>query len=459
MRRQLLHAFERLRAEDEPWLDECFVAPTIFEQIMDDNSVLISGEVGAGKTALYEMLKRSQITPEGCPARLFVEWRLTTPTRAAENPTATVAQQVEQLYDLIAVQLATFLAEYPDTFQTASPWAQQRIGWFIHTFLHEAPHIRLGRLLDQPLPGVAILRSLLSTKPVEILFAGAPPEQALNELIMALEPLGLLGIWVLLDDVERLMPVDQHLMIERLLHLLGTQVLFERSALAFKLFVPAHIVGDLSRASSVERDRIGRLDIRWTVGRLTKVVERRLQLVTGDSQFTLVQLCDSPHLLPWLEKAGGLSPRHWLDQVQPLVRHYLEEELSTPISEKTWRKLRAAHPPRFRLYRERQRVVVGGREIELNELPVRALDMLEYLYTRPNEVVPKPELYYRGYMQADSVPRAVGDQDYKGRKEYEGVIDTNLYRLRKAIEPLPEDKEPVLLQTLRGHGIRLQVRW
>jgi hypothetical protein len=34
-------AFERLRAEDEPWLEACFVPPPDLAQIMGDRSVVV----------------------------------------------------------------------------------------------------------------------------------------------------------------------------------------------------------------------------------------------------------------------------------------------------------------------------------------------------------------------------------------------------------------------------------
>jgi DNA-binding response OmpR family regulator len=83
--------------------------------------------------------------------------------------------------------------------------------------------------------------------------------------------------------------------------------------------------------------------------------------------------------------------------------------------------------------------------------------MLRYLCRRGGEVVTKAELYYLAYRGLDYVPRSPTDEGFEGRKEYEGVVDTNLWRLRKAIEPDPSD--PVLVITRRGHGVELRVRW
>jgi len=65
--------------------------------------------------------------------------------------------------------------------------------------------------------------------------------------------------------------------------------------------------------------------------------------------------------------------------------------------------------------------------------------------------------YIFGYIEAwIGYPRPA-DPDYEPPKRYLGLIDTNLWRLRKAIEPDP--KNPILLITRRGLGVTLQVRW
>jgi len=170
----------------------------------------------------------------------------------------------------------------------------------------------------------------------------------------------------------------------------------------------------------------------------------------------LEQLCTAPGLLEWLEKVGGESPREWLDQIAILAEYYARHPDASPIDEKMWRKLRLRHPPRFYLDEKRCQAIVGGRRINLEELPEKAYEILRYLYQRSGEVVSKGELYFRVYRGLDRVPRPA-DPDYEAPKDYASLIDTNIWRLRKAIEPDP--KNPVLLITRRGFGVTLRVRW
>ena len=144
-------------------------------------------------------------------------------------------------------------------------------------------------------------------------------------------------------------------------------------------------------------------------------------------------------------------------RIAALARWYLGQPEPQPVDETTWKQLRSEHPPRLYLDDAGRKVIVGGREVGLENLPVKAYDMLRYLYQRGGEVITKAELYFLAYRGLDSVPRSPSDEHYEGRKQYEGLVDTNIYRLRKAIEPDPS--RPVLLVTKRGHGVVLQVRW
>jgi len=145
-----------------------------------------------------------------------------------------------------------------------------------------------------------------------------------------------------------------------------------------------------------------------------------------------------------------------LDQIQPLVKYYAEHQLTRPIKEEDWKELRSEHPPYFWMEENAHEVKVGGRVIPLNDVPPKAYDMLRYLYQHSGQVVSKEELYYLVYLEMSSIPRSSGDAGYESPNIYAGLVDTSIYRLRQAIEPNPA--EPILLRTVRGHGITLVSR-
>ena len=79
-----LATFDALRAEDEPWLADCFVPPSDFSIIAGARSVIVYGEEGSGKTALYQMLLRYLRPAQRPPERLVVEWQ--SPRFAPDTP-------------------------------------------------------------------------------------------------------------------------------------------------------------------------------------------------------------------------------------------------------------------------------------------------------------------------------------------------------------------------------------
>ncbi len=450
-------AFGSLRAEDEPWLSDCFLPPAEFERVTGPQSIIVFGEPGSGKTALYRELHSLSRRADGKPMRLLVEWRPVPLPPEAQPNLAWVKRRAMHVLDACAGALARHLARYPGDYTDAPEWAQVRLIWFIRRFTQGDPALRLGPLADGPAEGAPLIRRILTAPVRDVLYEDAAPDLAAAELVSALGALGLDGVWVMSDGLEGWAETDPERLTHSLRAFLSTLSLFERSELLYKLCVPAHLEPALSYAGGLARRRVDSVSLRWNTGSLRMLAERRLAFALGQERFALEQLCDAGEFPPWLEKVGGTSPREWLDQLAALVVHYLEQPNPRPIDEETWKQLRREHPPRLYLDDAGRKVIVGGREIGLENLPAKAYDMLRYLHRRAGQVVTKAELYFLAYRGLDRVPRSPADDHYEGRKEYEGLVDTNLWRLRQAIEPDPSN--PVLLITKRGHGVVLQVRW
>lgn len=449
-------AFEKLRAEDEPWLEQCFIEPPEFGQLLSDESIIVFGKDGYGKTALCRQLSRCMRDAHEKPTRLLVPWRPMISATGSSEGSGWVRRQAEQALDATALALAQHLAAYPDDFVSAALDTQESLTWFIHRCVLGRPHARLRPLVSPGARGSALLGQILDASPAGVLYADVGPELVIAELLGALRDIGIGGVWIMADDLEGMMGADEVGLVHALNGFLAALGLFEPGGLIFKMFVPSQLESALSRASGVIRRRVTAIQLTWNSARLRRLVEARLAFVMGRSNFTLETLCVDPHLLDWLETGGDTSPREWLDQVRPLVRHYLEHDMATPVDNKTWKALRLANPPRLQLDDESRCLVVGGRDISLDKLPGKAYEMLRYLYEKRG-IATKGELYYRVYLGKETIPRAPSDKDYKGPAEYENLIDNYVLRLRKAIEPIPS--EPVLLRTVRGHGVELAKRW
>lgn len=464
-----LAAFDTLRAEDEEWLLDCFVPPANFERMAGERSIIVFGDAGAGKTALCRALVQ-RVQGNGKPTRLIVEWQIAPAEVNTPSGWATLRDQIHRVFDACALALVNHLTQYSDDWSNAPLWAQTTIAWFIRTFTQGDPQTRLARwLTEENSSATAIVQEILRHSG-EVLQSSASPDYIVAELVKALKPLGLDGIWIVVDGLERWAITEEHLCAD-LVNFLSALMLFERANLVFKFFVPQHLESRLSIATGVQRRRLDSYRLQWDVSTLQTLVERRLTLATGIEGFTLSHLCATPApkktrskktpekrltLLEWLEAAGGTNPREWLDQVRPLVQYYLEHRLTKPIDESTWRELRHKHPPRLYFDDSKKQIIVGGRPIPLEQIPAQAYEMLRYLAKHSNQVVSKADLFFRWYVGLDRVPHE-GEKEFRKPIEYEGLIDTNLWRLRQALEPDPTD--PVLLVTLKGHGVKLNARW
>ncbi len=449
-------AFHFLRAEDEPWLPACFVPPPEFDRMAMPQSCVVFGDPGSGKTAIYRELFARNVCPDGKPMRLMAQWRPSPLPPAVSPDLAWVRRLMTEVLDACASALVHHLCRFPEDYTRAPSWAQARLIWFIRRYTLGQPEVRWEPLAEGSDPGASLIRQILSAPVPSILYDDASPETVMAELVSALRGLGLEGIWLMTDGLEGWAEMASDRLTESLRAFLSTLSLFGQSSPVYKLFLPAEMEPAISRAGGLSRRRIEGLRIRWDFSTLKSLLERRLAFAFGRETFPLEQLCNAPGLLGWLEKVGGTSPREWLDQVALLVEYYAMRPQSAPIEEETWKKLRREHPPRFYLDEEKQQVRIGGRLVNLEDLPAKAYEMLCYLYRHSGQVVTKAELYFRAYLGKDRVPRQA-DDDYEWPTRYVGLIDTNLWRLRQAIEPDPSD--PVLLITRRGHGVVLQVRW
>ncbi len=453
-----LVAFDSLRAEAEPWLPACFVPPQHFELMAGSRSVVVFGGTGAGKTALYRALLNRCQDADGRPVRLVAHWHPTPPETNGPADSTSVREQVGYVFDACAMALLHHWSQHPVGFFAAPQWAQDTLLWFVHGYGRGNLRVRLGRLLEDSKPeSIALLESLLEKSPPQILDPHTAPAQVAARLTEALARIGLSGIWVMTDGLEMWAEAEAKRLPETLAAFLSTLPLFERAQFAYKLLLPARLEPALLQAAALVRHRVDGYRLEWDTPTLQRLVERRLALACGRESFTLNDLCEDPALLKWLERAGGTSPREWLDQTRPLVAHYLTHRLDHPIDSETWKMLRRQYPPRVYLDVATRQVTVGGRQIEPSALPAKGYDILAYLYQRSGQIVSKDELYFRAYRGLERVPRSRADEAYEFPKDYEGVMDTNLWRLRQAIEPDPAD--PVLLQTLRGQGVRLESRW
>lgn len=438
-----LAVFGSLRAEEEPWLGECFVPPSEFEGMIEARSILVFGPPGSGKSAVCRMMAAWASPPGSPPSYLVVHWL---PTPSLWEPLTgfeSVPGQVAHVFDLCAMETLRFIAQHPERWTASPEWARWLLAWFVRRFLRGDPKIRAAELLEEA-PGREVVSSLLQTERSEDLLPPNDWRLVTAEFAKALQRLGLRGIWVMVDGLETWLAESGRLL-PAFVSLLSTLPLFEVEAFAYKVFAPEAFYGPLLRAEGVDRRRFTLYFLSWSEEELRKIAERRLAIALGKPKFSLQALCAAPRFLDWLRRIGGESPRAWLESLRPLVALYLET--GRPVPATRWERVRNQVVPRILIDETNRVVIVGGRKIPMEEIPSGALRILRYLYQNADRVVPWEELYYKGYQQ----------KEYEEPGDYEKTLYSRLSDLRKIIEPDP--RHPVCIETVRDEGVRLRKAW
>jgi hypothetical protein len=451
-----MEAVASLRAEEEHWLAHCFVYPDEFSLMGGLRSVAVFGKPGSGKSAVCRILLEEAGAFSSEPRYLIVRWQPMPAALEAMTGFQSVPGQIAHLFDSCAYTLLEHLVTAPARWHKAPSWARRFLVWFIQHFLVGDRGIRIGPLEERVgRDGKRVLSGVLQEEGNSLM----PTDQWSligRELSKTVQRLGWEGIWVVVDGIEPWVETQPQRAEAALTALFASLPLFQETSLAYKAFLPFRLQPTLASTAGIERGRIQRCYLTWREEQLLLLVERRLTLAFG-RPMTLQHLCGAPGLLDWLRRAGGDSPRAWLETIRPLVAYALARCLTEPVPEETWKTLRSRYPPRLEFNEETGSIRVGGREVPGGSLPSGGLRLLRYLYRNAGRPISWEELHYRGYRELSSIPRVPDDPGYEERKNWEPTLFTRLSELRKAIEPDPED--PIYIETVRGEGVIFHLYW
>jgi len=449
-----LAAFDSLRAEDEPWLEQAFVPPVDFGLMTGMRSVAVFGRTGAGKTALRQALVRYAASPR---ARCLVAEPHIKPLPYGVVADSNVAQiQIKESLDACGMALLRHLAAFPRTFLEAPAWAQHMLVWFAHSFVQgEVAELLQDSLLDQfSEPGRSLLQSLRVSPADFGLRVESDSGLVLTELVKALREIGLNGLWFVIEVPEPWDAGELGGLAESLKALLGTMPLFERAGTALKLVLPAGLGAVLTGTSGIVRRRVDTYYLTWPPDRLIRLVESRLALASAGKVTTVAGLAAGSGLLTWLERCGGASPRGWLEYARLLFSTYWDSAASgraQPLEQHEWKRVAKSHPPPLLLNEGTKLVTVGWREI--SDLAPNEFKLLSYLYRNSGRLCTRSELYYRALRELRAEPSVSEVKIWEAPKDWGPVLDTNLCRLRQAVDPDPAD--PLIIVTHRRRGVQL----
>ncbi len=446
-------AFDSLRAEDEPWLMDCFVPPPDFDLMAGGRSAVILGDEGSGKSAVAAALRQRA---QG--RYLVVAWQ-PAPSLEAPTPWRDARSQVEQVLGAIAWALLEWLGANPDRYSQAASWTKGTFHWVARYALLDATAERGFLPLAEASPSMqSLVTEFLRAKAPQIAPAQVPPVDVIRLLLRALRSVGLQGIWIVADGLGAHLAAAPEEVERSLRAFLATLPTFEQAGCLYKLLVPSELSDVVWESDAAWRARVDPFRLQWLpeperpdqtppTDLLRALVERRLALALGRAQASLRDLCDAEALEQWLYRVGGDSPRGWLSALRPLAAVYFGRppDERRPLTAEEWRAIRRRHLPSVRLLPETRSLQVGGRIVE--GFSESEWLILSLLYERRGQLVTREEIYRVLFPH---------DSERHGLELVRGVVDTALWRLRKAIEPVPQ--EPLLIVTQRDQGVRLRFR-
>ncbi len=443
---ELAQSFESLRAEAEtPWLDQVFLPPREFNLMTGPHSILVMGGEGSGRTALEIQLKAWAAQKES-PRLLTASWRLQLSGGLASNEQ--VAELLAQGMNSIAFSFLQTLVRAPSFFSSAPSWARDFAHWFVWQYLQGDREFHLSRLAAQAVPdGLEIAARLISESP-RPLFPQHTPAFILPHLTEAIKALGFEGIWIFLDGLDALFHTAPDQLEQFLTYFLSTLEYFENPAFAFKIITSHNLGLRLQKARGVITRRFKSCHLKWQEEELFSLAEKRLMFALKRETMTLAELCQDRAWIKWLKRYAGDTPRGWLDLTRPILVAYLKKGQS--LSDSEWLDVYRQSAPPLRLDTETSRVFMGYGKLDV---PAVGYKLLAYLYENRHRSCTKSELYYRAYKDLDKEPRTKDDTGWDNITEWEGMLDTALWRLRQALEwDSRKGAAPLYVISERGRG-------
>lgn len=438
--------FGSLRAETEAaWLAQAYLPPRLFGQMVEPRSILVMGGEGSGKSALELSLK--DYTAQRTPKLLAVSWRPAIPDGVL--PSGQTAELfISQAMDSLSFAFLKLIACEPAMHANAPAWAKDFMHWFVQAFLHGDRQYHLSRLAEEA-EGLQAITHILTELPREVFPRDSLPSSILSHLTSAIKAHGLDGVWVFLEDLDILLRISPDTLERFLVNFLSTLDLFEEDTFFFKI-VASSKLESLLKARGVLTRRFSIYQLKWSEEELMRLTERRIALAAKRDNLPLSRLCNDSEWLDWLKKYAGASPRGWLELTRPILDAYLAK--GKPLTQSEWLDACRQSPPPLRLDLEAGQVFIGWGEVPVAGIGYK---LLRYLYENRHRPCTKSELYERVYKEfyKTDIPTRKKDDKRSMRIDWEGIIDTALYRLRQAVEwDTRDDAAPLYIISERGKG-------
>ena len=429
-------------AERETRLGEVFVRTSFLENCLENESIIIYGASGTGKTALRLLSQR--LAPSNV---ITVPW-LPEPVSYAVPGTTLAQVAMRQAIQALIEQLVQ-RPQVAERLQQAPDWTGRALAWFLQEYLPLNAQFYIesqGAYL--PADVLRWYKDILQKPPSPIVKPDSTQNDQLRILVNLLAQAGFDYVWWLVDGLEKWPPYSAHTIQALVESLLSTLAIFDVPRLIFKVFAPQDLMEVFEKTSGVARYRLLPIKLSWDEKKLIALIETRLAVGFARPDFHLKQLCADPVFGTWLKQYGGNNPRTWINLVRPFVEQIEKTEELRPIQK--LQEIARTYPPALRLFPERQEARLGEYIVSIDSAD--GFKILQYLHKHPGQICSLEEVYFCGIKGLQKLP-ASQDAGWMHKSLWRPALDTAIYRLRKKLEP--DSGDPIYLLTHPRRGLEL----
>ena len=440
--------FERLRAEDEPWAERGYIETKNYAQIVGDQSMMISGGGGTGKTMLRLKLER-ELNPKGeRPNSLGANWFPEPPDDHDTEDSQLSKIAFRQVMTACTQSLLAFIGHNPGMVEEAPGWTRKAAAWYFREYLPGDPTFIIETQAAKfPEEGRGILQDIVNAPPVEVIGSSASSKIILNFFVDTVTAMNLNGVWLLVDGLENWPMLDAQRLGEMMNATLSTLAIFEVPGFRYKVFVPEALSPYLLDTGGIMRSRVEPRELSWSQEELRQVVDHRFALISDDAT-TLDQLCSEEEFHTWIQRQADDTPRSHLKILARFVRRYLE--IKKPLTAKDWHPIANYTSEILSIDLETNKVYIGLDEVEAN-ISKPDLRVLVYLYNNRDRYCSLLELFHLAVNQKEKIPDIL-DSNWVDPAYCRDGLYNRISRLRKALNP--EDSKLYII-TESDEGYRL----
>jgi len=443
-----VEVFERLRAEDEPWAESGYVDTVNYTRIVGEQSMVISGGGGTGKTMLRLKLERALNPPGEPPEFLVVNWFPEPPDDPNIDGSPLAKFAFNQAMVACTRSLLTFMGQNPDMVKNAPGWARTAAAWYFREYLPGDPAFIIEtQAAEFPETGHVILQEIIEASPVQVNSSTATSKTILNLFVETVTAFELSGVWLLVDGLENWPMLATQRLGDMLNAMLSTLAVFEVPGFRYKVFVPKILAPHWLDTGGIMRSRVDPRELVWSREELRRIVDHRLEFILGKAA-TLDQLCDEPEFHTWLQRQTDDTPRSHLQILSRFVRRFLE--IKKPLQAVDWHPIANYTSELLSIDLETKKIYIGLDEVKA-KISKPDLRVLIYLYTHRNRFCTKQELFHLAVNQEEKVPNKT-DSKWRDPSVYRDGLYNRISRLRKALNP---DERELYIKTESDEGYKL----